>query len=125
MNQLLQPGGYSGLLLSEVTLFVSRLEHLPVLHNDTQTSVKANGLQQPLDSCREHFRRTYLPAELPKASFLVLVGLYFYHGHRPFLQYKCSMRHIINLSYSSETTKSITIFPYGCCTYIDNINVLL
>src|SRR2546422_603891 len=119
MNQLLQPSGCPRLLLSEVTLLVSGLEHLSVLHNDTQTSVKLNGLQQPLDSCREHFRRAYLPAELPEASLLVFVGLYFYHGRQPFFQYKCSIRHMMNLSYSSETSKSITIFPYGCLTYID------
>src|SRR5258708_21009635 len=103
MKQLLQPCGYSGLLLSEVTLLVSGLEHLPVLHNDTQTPVEMNGLQQPLDSCREHFRRAYLPAELPKASFLVFVGLYFFHGRKPFLQYNSSMIHIINQSLSSNS----------------------
>ena len=44
MKQLLQPGGDSRLRLPEVTLFVARLEHLPVLHNHAQTPVEVNGM---------------------------------------------------------------------------------
>src|SRR5216684_5111668 len=120
MMQLLQPGGDSRLRLSEVPLLVAGLEHLPVLHNDAQTPIEVNGLQQPLHSRREHFRRAYLPAELPEASLFVFMELYFYHGCQPSLRYKCIMRHIIKLSYSSEATKSITLFPYGCYTYVNN-----
>jgi hypothetical protein len=80
MKQLLQPGAYYRTLLPEVTLFVAGLEHLSVLHYDTQTPVEVNSLQQPLHSRRENFGRAYFPAKLPKASFFIFVGLYFYHG---------------------------------------------
>jgi hypothetical protein len=73
MKQLLQPGGYSCLRLPEVTLLVAGLEHLPVLHNDAQAPVEVNRLQQPLYCRREHFRRAYLPAELPETSFFVFM----------------------------------------------------
>src|SRR5258706_1605390 len=114
IKQLLQPGGYSGLRLSEIPLLVAGFEHLPVPHNDAQTPVEVNRLQQPLHCCRENFRRAYLPAKFPETSFFVFMGLYFYHGWKPSLWYKCIMRHIIKSYYSSEATKSITLFPYRC-----------
>src|SRR5258708_15616330 len=71
IKQLLQPGGYSRLRLSEIPLLVAGFEHLPVPHNDAQTPIEVNRLQQPLHCCREHLRRAYLPAELPEALFFL------------------------------------------------------
>src|SRR5260221_9675928 len=73
IKQLLQPGGYSRLRMSEIPLLVAGFEHLPVLHNDAQTPIEANRLQQPLNCCREHLRRAYLPAELTEALVFVFL----------------------------------------------------
>jgi hypothetical protein len=95
---LLQPGGYSRMWLSEVTLFIARFEHLPVLHKNAQAPVKVNRLQQSLHGCGEHFRRPYLSAELSEASFFVLGRLYFYHCWYTFLAVLVHFEHIIQRS---------------------------